>query len=195
MPRFDGFQSHDFSGGIAGTTWRGRDSLGGVLAAALGNHAEAKQPFQSWGISRRPELFLAPVKHFHGEANAEAGVKRCKLFVRAEPSGLRYGLWLEKGFDTLQAAKTPADVMDDSWDWPRLAQLLQDSSPKALFLTSFIATDSIFISRLLRAKKRLFIPCSHSQMAPSSLKQMAELVQSSGVKFAICSQRRQAPHG
>ena len=137
MPRFDGFQSQDFSESIAGTTWRGRDSLGGVLAAALGNHAESKQPFRSWGISRRPELFLAPSKHFHGELNAKVGVKRCKLFVRAEPSGLRYGLWLEKGFDTLQAAKTPADVMDDSWDWPRLAQLLQDSSRESAFLDLF----------------------------------------------------------
>lgn len=153
MPRFDGFQSHDFSGGIAGTTWRGRDSLGGVLAAALGNHAESKQPFQSWGISRRPELFLAPIKHFHGEANAEAGVKRCKLFVRAEPSGLRYGLWLEKGFDTLQVAKTPADVMDDSWDWPRLAQLLQDSSRESDFLDLFHRHGFHLYSEVVEGKK------------------------------------------
>lgn len=134
MPSFDGFQSNDFSGSIAGTKWRNRDSLAGVLALTLGNHAESKQRFQSWGIARQPELIFAPIKHFGGEASAEATRKRCKLLVKTEPSGLRYGFWVEKGFDTLKAPKTAADVMDNSWDWPRLAQLLQDPSRRSGFL-------------------------------------------------------------
>lgn len=50
MPEFNGFQLQDFDN-LEGSTWRSRERLGGVLAAAL--RRQLGRPYQSWGVRRR----------------------------------------------------------------------------------------------------------------------------------------------
>jgi len=99
MAAFAGFTDNDFKG-IAGTTWRGRDALGGMLAADL-RHSVGPDT-RSWGVRRRPELHIARSSHYDfAEPRSYA-----KLFVYTwgndcedgdEEDGdeLAYGLFVE----------------------------------------------------------------------------------------------------
>jgi hypothetical protein len=56
MPEFSGFRSDDFDD-LAGSRWRSRKTLGGVLSRHLRD--QLGQPYQSWGVRRRLELHIA----------------------------------------------------------------------------------------------------------------------------------------
>ena len=47
---------------LAGSAWRGRNSLGGLLAATL--RSTLKRPYKSWGVRRRLELHIANENHY-----------------------------------------------------------------------------------------------------------------------------------
>lgn len=55
-PKFEGFSAADF-GSLEGSSWRGRDALGGVLRDYL--QAQTGVHFQSWAVRRRLEVHLA----------------------------------------------------------------------------------------------------------------------------------------
>ena len=58
---FVGFTQADFAE-LAGSAWRGRHSLGGLLAGTL--KSSLKRPYKSWGVKRRLELHLANENHY-----------------------------------------------------------------------------------------------------------------------------------
>lgn len=124
-PRFEGFTGQDFQDTVEGTHWRGRDRLGGVLTVLL--QERTSRAFQSWAISRRRDVFVAPPDHFGGTADAVHGLPRCKLLVRTTKSELLYGFYIEKGYGDSIYAGASAEVMDGSWDWLRFADALKGS--------------------------------------------------------------------
>jgi len=87
MPDFSGFRHDDF-GTLDGSSWRGRDALGGVLARAL--RPAIGPGCQSWGVRRRVELHIARKSVYNfDDARAVA-----KLFVYTHDD-LVFGFYVE----------------------------------------------------------------------------------------------------
>jgi hypothetical protein len=88
MAEFKGFSSEDF-GTLEGSTWRGRDALGGVLSRAL--RPQVGADCQSWGVRRRLELHIARKSLY----NFETPLGFAKLFVYTHEEELAYGFYVE----------------------------------------------------------------------------------------------------
>src|SRR2546427_453664 len=87
MAHFSGFLDEDFET-LAGSTWRARDALGGILSRALRAHLGSDS--ESWGVRRRRELHVAKRSQydfFHP-------IPAAKLFVYSYDE-LAYGLYIE----------------------------------------------------------------------------------------------------
>ncbi len=108
--RFDGLAEGDFQRGTAGTTWRARTGLGGLLAQRLS--AEVGQEFQSYAIYRRAEVHIARPECYHN--TQRRGWRDCKFVFILDDDGARYGLYIEKN----------DGPMDETWHWPRLLAAL-----------------------------------------------------------------------
>ena len=100
---FEGLQSDDFQKGVAGTSWRSRTSLGGLLARKLSN--TIGQEFQSYSIYRRAELHIAQPGHYHKSIRW----REAKFVLKLDSERARYGFYIERSDETI----------DDSWDWQR----------------------------------------------------------------------------
>lgn len=83
MITFSGLRSEDFNG-LAGSTWRSRKALGGLLSQQLG------PPYKSWGVRRRLELHLARELHYE----FDHPYPYAKLFVYSR-NELAFGLYIE----------------------------------------------------------------------------------------------------
>lgn len=87
MPDFSGFRNDDFET-LDGSSWRGRDALGGVLARAL---RPAMGPgCQSWGVRRRLELHIARKSLY----DFDDPQRVAKLFVYTHDE-LAFGFYVE----------------------------------------------------------------------------------------------------
>lgn len=102
--QFHGLHPTDFQSGTAGTHWRGREDLGGALAASLSHFSG--RPFESHSVPRRPEVFVALPNHFSEHANWGYA----KFFLRLNADEAFYGFWIEKGAEPDEHAPI--------WDWP-----------------------------------------------------------------------------
>lgn len=100
---FEGLQSDDFQKGVAGTSWRSRESLGGLLARKLSN--TTGQEFQSYSIYRRAELHIAQPGHYHKSIRWREG----KFVLKLDSERAWYGFYIERSDETI----------DDTWDWQR----------------------------------------------------------------------------
>ena len=87
MPTFQDFTEHDFVE-LAGTSWRNRGALGGVLAALL--RPDLAHNTQSWGVRRRLELHIARRSHY----DFDDPFPYAKLFVYTT-GDLAYGFYVE----------------------------------------------------------------------------------------------------
>lgn len=102
---FEGLVEHDFQDGVTGTSWRARDNLAGLLAQRLSDVLGA--PYQSWAVYRRAHVYIAHAgAHM---ANRKEGIRRAKFFFALNPSGARYGFYIERN----------SGPMDEDWDWLR----------------------------------------------------------------------------
>ncbi len=112
---FEGLVEHDFQAGVTGTSWRARDSLGGLLAQRLSDVLGA--PYQSWAIYRRAHVYIAHAgSHM---ANQEEGIRRAKFIFALRPEGARYGFYIERN----------RDEVNEDWDWRRfISGLRRDAS-------------------------------------------------------------------
>jgi hypothetical protein len=88
---FVGFSPQDFEE-LAGSTWRARTNLGGLLAKTL--RATLKRPFESWGVKRRLELHIANENHY----SFDDPFPFPKLFVYSKER-LAYGFYIEAPLD------------------------------------------------------------------------------------------------
>lgn len=89
MAGLHGFRDSDFGQQIAGTTWCGRDSLGGWLAQTL--RTQLQRPYQSWAVKRRLMLHLALEDAYDGSDPWPYA----KLYASTRCDTLKYGFWVK----------------------------------------------------------------------------------------------------
>ena len=116
MVTFDGFRPEDFAG-LKGSTWRSRNTLGGVLTAALRH--QTGQPYQSWGVRRRLELHIAQERQY----SFDYPWPYAKLFVYSNSEELAFGFYLETP-DATDKTHDPARFIH----WRNFKERLQSSS-------------------------------------------------------------------
>ena len=110
---FQGLQDHDFQKGVAGTSWRARTSLGGLLAQRMSD--TTRHFFQSYAIYRRAEVHIAQPTYY----DTETKWQQAKFVFELDSEGARYGFYIEKN----------EGPMDDTWHWPNFLGALE-SEPK-----------------------------------------------------------------
>ncbi len=103
---FGGFQETDFSGSIAGTTWRTQKGLGGVVSGLL---KTGKVQIKSWAVPRMPEIHWMNTTH---RARADKGLQ-AKLFARLDKEYLYYGFRVEDSKDESK----PHDDWNGFFEW------------------------------------------------------------------------------
>jgi hypothetical protein len=131
MPEFDGFQPEDFEA-LAGSTWRSRERLGGVLALAL--REQFGRPYQSWGVRRCLELHLAVEEDY----DFDNPWPYAKLFVYTRGE-LAVGLYIE----------TPAasnKYLKYYVHWQHLRDRLKKDPAMQTALLSAIANHNLILS-------------------------------------------------
>jgi len=106
---FQGLQDHDFKKGVAGTSWRARTSLGGLLAQRLSD--TSPHFFQSYAIYRRAEVHIAQPMFY----DTETKLRNAKFVFALNPECARYGFYIEKN----------DGPMDDTWHWPNFLIALE----------------------------------------------------------------------
>jgi len=111
---FEGLCEQDFQRGVAGTSWRRRSSLGGLLAEELSLAAGAV--FQSYAIYRRAEVHIARPEHY--DKSDRRGWRAAKFLFRLDPEQAFYGFYIEKN----------NGPMDSTWLWPNLMAALRDDA-------------------------------------------------------------------
>ena len=137
MPEFEGFHPQDF-GDLAGSTWRGRKSLGGFLARALRH--QLAQPYESWGVRRRLELHLA-YRHVYNYYNAFA---HAKLFV-CTYNHLAFGFYIET-----PPPDNPNHNIADFAHWRRFRDQLQTNSAMQTALLSAMVNHDLVVMDFYR---------------------------------------------
>jgi len=105
---FQGLQDHDFKKGTAGTHWRARTHLGGLLAQRMTN--KCGYLFQSYAIYRRAAVHIAQPSYYDSKLKR----RQAKFMFQLDPDGATYGFYIEKN----------EGPMDDTWDWPRFLNAL-----------------------------------------------------------------------
>ena len=108
---FQGLGAGDFQAGTRGTSWRRRESLGGLLARHLTDRSSGY--FESFPIPRQPMVNIAR-PDFYGE---ETKLREAKFFIKLDEEQVSYGLYIERGKEPL----------DDSWRWPRFLRSLRQN--------------------------------------------------------------------
>lgn len=105
---FDGLVDGDFQHGTAGTSWRARTSLGGLLMERLS--VRSNRQFLSHAIYGRAEAHIAEPEHYEKKTSPQ----QAKLVFLMGPDSARYGLYIEKN----------NGPMDKRWHWPNLMAAL-----------------------------------------------------------------------
>jgi hypothetical protein len=113
--KFDGFGETDFSGGVAGTTWRTQKGLGGKVTTLL--NPDSPQ-INSRAVSRIPEIHWMDAKR-RGRDDKSL---QAKLFVRLDKEYLYYGFCVERSKEKSQVkddwngfVEWLGDVKNESW--------------------------------------------------------------------------------
>ena len=103
---FEGFSEKDFSGKVAGTTWRTQKSLGGVVTTLVNAH---DTQVKSRAVSRMPEVHWVD----HHPVGGDQKNLPAKLFVKLEPEALKYGLLVS----CKDIIKQDSDNANTLFDW------------------------------------------------------------------------------
>lgn len=106
---FQGLQEHDFQRGVAGTSWRARTGLGGLLAQRMSDTTQYY--FQSYAIYRRAEVHIAQPTYY----DTSTRWREAKFVFDLDTQRARYGFYVEKN----------DGPMDDTWDWLRFLTALE----------------------------------------------------------------------
>lgn len=107
---FTGLIDDDFKDNVAGTNWRSRNGLGGLVSQNLSDLSG--QEFSSVAIYRRPQAFIYP-PHLP-MFNQTEGVKLPKFVVRLNTENVLYGFYIEKS----------DELMGSDWHWPHFLDVL-----------------------------------------------------------------------
>jgi hypothetical protein len=106
---FSGLVDGDFQTGIGGTSWRRRESLGGLLALRLSD--TAPREFQSYTVYRKPVVRIASP----GQYEKKDKQRQPRFILRLDETKATFGFNIEKN----------GGPMDDSWRWPKLLAALE----------------------------------------------------------------------
>lgn len=131
MPEFEGFQPQDFDN-LDGSTWRNREALGGVLAAAL--RSQFGRPYQSWGVRRCLELHLAHEAHYAFDDPWPCA----KLFVYSHHE-LAFGLFIE-------APEATSERIEHFVHWRNFRDRLQTDPAMQTALLSAMANHDLIMT-------------------------------------------------
>lgn len=107
--RFKGLQETDFQAGVAGTCWRARTGLGGLLAEEL--TVATGREFQSYSVPRRPWVHIAQPDHYAGETKW----REAKFVFGLDAGQATFGLYIERN----------NGPMDATWHWPDMMRALR----------------------------------------------------------------------
>lgn len=107
---FQGLLDTDFKPSTEGTTWRARNSLGGLLARKLSTLSGRE--FESHAIYRRAEVHVVQPQSF----DETIRLHEAKFFLRLNAGGVRHGFYVEKNWGE----------MDHTWDWLRFFSWLKE---------------------------------------------------------------------
>lgn len=124
--KFDGFVSADFEGKIAGTSWRAKTGLGGVLAEALTD--ATGEPFDSWAPNRQTAVYITHPE----ECGPQFASDSAQFFVLTSDVGLSFGLSIQR----------PAEAAEGATAWDRLLSTLTDDEEVAARLSDLL-TDGV----------------------------------------------------
>jgi hypothetical protein len=109
---FQGLQESDFKENVAGTSWRSREGLGGLVTRQLSDLNGRE--FASVAIYRRPQFFVYyPRLPMFSQAE---GVKLPKFVVELDSEFVFFGFYIEKS----------DRQMGSDWYWLRFLVLLSD---------------------------------------------------------------------
>jgi hypothetical protein len=131
MITFSGFKPEDFDN-LAGSTWRSRDTLGGLLSRQLG------RPYQSWGVARRLELHIARKLHY----DFYNPWPFAKLFVSSYDR-LAFGFYVETPAST-------ADNLQEFGHWRRFRDRLQSNKAMREALVTAMRRHDLMITDYYR---------------------------------------------
>ena len=98
---FKGLKESDFKNSISHTTWRSRQSLGGLLALQVSE--ATKQFFQSYAVARRPQVHIYLPDYF----DPQNGIPYAKLELRLDETTAYTRFYVEKS----------DKIMDKKWHW------------------------------------------------------------------------------
>lgn len=104
---FHGLVESEFKASPAGTHWRGRNNLGGLLASHLA--ARSGRKFESHAVSRRCEVQIYEPHRF----NTQTPLREAKFLFALDENGAHHGFYIEKN----------NGPMDATWDWTRFVAL------------------------------------------------------------------------
>jgi hypothetical protein len=135
MPEFSGFRPEDFDE-LAGSTWRSRERLGGLLAKAL--RGQLGRPYQSWAVRRRLELHLALESNY----DFDDPWPYAKLFVYSQ-NRLDFGFYIESD------EATSGDI-GRFVHWPNFRDRLQADPAMQTALLAAMANYSLIITDYYR---------------------------------------------
>ncbi len=125
MTIFRGFSEDDFQH-LKGSHWRGRNALGGLLAATLRH--QTGRSYLSWGISRRLELHIAQEQAYY----FDLGPQFAKFFIYTH-TDLAFGFYIEP--------PTRLDGMAQQYKhWHNFQQRIQNQPALRAALLSPMAT-------------------------------------------------------
>jgi hypothetical protein len=110
---FRGLQDHDFQRGTAGTTWRRKESLGGLLAEMMSQ--ATSHDCQHYAIFRRSELHVAQPERY----TVDNKPSQAKFVFELSEQEAMYGFYVERA----------ACAMDGTWHWARFLSALREQEP------------------------------------------------------------------
>ncbi|HXF62480.1 MAG TPA: hypothetical protein VNK95_12745, partial [Caldilineaceae bacterium] len=107
--KFQGLVESDFKTNPAGTSWRARDSLGGLLAKRL--HQLTGMPFESRPANRRCQVYVQELFRIKKDG---APPHTAKFTLWLDDTCAYHGFYIEKSHERL----------DITWDWTRFTLAL-----------------------------------------------------------------------
>lgn len=119
--RFAGLTESEFSQSFAGTTWRSRHQLAGLVARVLSE--ESGLDFLSHDIYRWQRAFLA-YRGLDDLRIKETGTRRAKFMLEITEAELSFGFYVERN----------SQEMDENWDWRRFERGLQAGQVQRIIL-------------------------------------------------------------
>lgn len=100
---FHGLSDSDFGPSLAGTSWRRKEELGGLLAVYTSERTE--ELYDSSPVARRAAVHIVQPQFYR----AKEKQRTAKFLFELSPEDAFYGFYIEKN----------NKPMDESWDWPR----------------------------------------------------------------------------